>query len=108
MKFENLYINEALTNGLIDSLKTKPHLIGFVFAAIDHKFKVSLPGCIECAYNKVRLLTHTSGSDCLVWVIRTGEKEVIIKWDAETFHWNNVEVIRGALYYDNKFICKTT
>lgn len=108
MKFENLFINYSLTNGLIDNLKENNDIIGFIIAGLDHGFKASLPGSVIMTYGKIIIGCHTAGNDRNAWITHTKAEKVLKLFTVKEFHWDNIEIIKGCLYYDNKFICKTT
>lgn len=107
MKFENLFINHSLTNGLIDNLKENPDIIGFIMAGLDHGFKASIPGSVLMTYNKVIIGCHTAGENRNVWITHVKSKIVLKLFVVEKFDWDCISIIRGCLYYKNILICKT-
>ena len=100
-------INQFLTNGMIGDIESNPRIVGFMVGAIDKGFTVHQPGVIFAKYNAVTVKCYT-GKDVNVEIANMSDGIIRMEIPLSEFNWGYVTIYRGALYYDEKFVCKTT
>lgn len=96
---------DIITNGFKDTINAQPELLGFILGAIDNKFTIYKPGSLCAKYGKIQVYCFTESLEVTIFV----GKEVIAKmpYGKGGFLWCDVELTRGSLFLDGKFICNT-
>lgn len=101
-----LTISECLTNGFIDNLKEDNKIAAFILGALDSGFTVKMPGALVAKRSRLEVICSVSGDDKNVSFWKEGKN--IFEKPLFDFFWYMVSIHRGDVYYNDKFICKTT
>lgn len=99
-------INEILTNGLIDSIKSDNRIVAFILGALDNGFQVKMDGVIIAKKSKLEIFIHRQGENKTVQFFK-GEENILEK-PLDKFYWGYLKNTKGRIYYNDKFICTTT
>lgn len=103
MKIET---NEILTNGFRDDINEDNRIIDFILGALDNGFQVKMPGIIQAKFGRLEVFTHRQGENKTVYIYN--DKMQLAKYPLQEFHWHDVEMFRGKMYYNKKFIGRTS
>lgn len=96
--------NHILSNGAIEALQDS-RFVGFIFGALDKGWSVTWPGCVQARKGKVVAVTHSQGQDRGVYFFVGKEK--VLELPLVGFQWNQISLIKGNLYHNDRFIIST-